>query len=78
MMESQVNGIGQFPPIEASKVDSLMESIRAAGGLLGTLDCRSKVFVVSEEELSEVIVPLCSWFRGLAEALSPDSRGEAT
>lgn len=75
-MEAQTNGVGDFPPLEPSRQEHLKASIKAIGGLPGSLDGRRKLLTVTDDEISEVIIPLCRWLRALAEALHDGTPGE--
>lgn len=75
-MEAQANGVGDFPPLELSRQEHLKTSIKERGGLPGSLDGRRKLLKVTDDEVSEVIIPLCHWLRALTEALHDGTTGE--
>lgn len=65
-LEAQPNRVDK-KPLEADSFDRLLEFVKKTGGLPVTLDCRSKILTVSNDDLVEVITPLCTWLKTLAE-----------
>lgn len=76
-MEAQSIGVSDVPSLEAAAVGKLREKVLKQGGLHVSLDCRNKILAISEVELDETILPLCSWLIGLVEAQGK-AAGEAS
>lgn len=72
-MEVQPSGVGNVPPLDVTSVDRLRKTIRENGGLPVSLDCRDKTLASSDDELAQVILPLCAWLRRLADALCAEN-----
>lgn len=75
-MEAQPSGVGGLSPLDETAVLRLRQLIQEQGGLRVTLDCRDKVMAISDTELVEVILPLCCWLIGLADAQRTKTKGD--
>ena len=66
-LETQSCGIGRHTTVESSGLERLQHLVKTSRGLPVSLDCRRKILPVSDGDITEVIVPLCSWLKGLVE-----------
>ena len=72
-LEAQPSGVGRCKPLESSGLERLQQLVNTSRGLTVSLDCRRKILAVSNEDIAEVIIPLCSWLKGLAEGHSGEA-----
>lgn len=73
-LEAQTAGVIEMPPLESSHVDRIKQVIEATGGLPIERDCRKEILGVNEADLAEVILPLCTWLKGITQG--PCGEGE--
>ncbi|CAM9094230.1 unnamed protein product [Ectocarpus fasciculatus] len=73
-LEAQTTGVSEMPPLESSHVDRVKQVIEAGGGLPIERDCRKEILGVNEADLVEVILPLCTWLKGITQG--PSEKGE--
>ena len=64
-LEAQTCGVGICKPLESSGLERLQQLVKTTRGLPVSLDCRKKILAVSNDDIAEVIIPLCSWLKGL-------------
>lgn len=73
-LEAQTTGVSEMPPLESSHVDRFKQVVEAGGGLPIERDCRKEILGVNEADLVEVILPLCTWLKGITQG--PSGKGE--
>lgn len=66
-LEAGPEGGGDSLLSNVGGLDRLRQVVQEEGGLPISLDCRTKILDVCQEDLEEVIIPLCAWLKGLAE-----------
>lgn len=79
-LEAQSGGVGKPLCLEVliGALDRLRHCVDDMGGLPVSLDRRNMILAVSDDDLAEVIFPLCTWLKGLTEACTGEAaRGES-
>lgn len=74
-LEAQPCGVGRCKPLENSGLERLQQLVKTSRGLPVSLDCRRKILAVSNDDITEVIIPLCSWLKGLVEGHNGEAGG---
>ena len=75
-LEAKAGRFFKIPSLDDDVVKRLLESVEASGGLPVTIDYREKILAVSYTDLTEVILPLCSWLEGLVKVHAEKEGGE--